>query len=234
MQQLTNKQFHEARSSLGLSLSRVAKETGINRNLLSNFEKKKQFLDDQAKARLRDFYLGVDADVFNQVKAEPAEIEAQDGETSSEAVEQKAPQPVKRDAVSLLAEMGYRLVDGLYVVPAGSDDEIIDEAREVMTDIDEAIQGLVSAPLPTSEGGFFSDDDELDERAALRQALDVVVLLARKQIQHDLMQGHSLIEPVKAEGSVLAVQRGDLSTFTVGELVARLLHPANDWLSEVK
>ena len=66
---LLRKQFHEARSSLGLSLSRVAKETGINRNLLSNFEKKKQFLDDKAKARLRDFYLGVDADVFNQAKA---------------------------------------------------------------------------------------------------------------------------------------------------------------------
>ena len=103
-----------------------------------------------------------------------------------------------------------------------------------MTDIDEAVQGLVSAPLPTVEGGFFSDEDELDERAALRQALGLVVLLARKQVQHDLMQGHSLIEPVQAEGSVLAVQRGDLSTFTVGELAARLLHPANDWLSEVK
>lgn len=236
MKNLLPNDFYEARNALGLSLAEVAKKSGINRNYLSNFEKKKYFLDDQAKAKLRDFYLHIDPSVFDKTE-EDEESASLETEKSISNIDVEAPQkpvkPVKRDVVSLLAEMGYRLVDGRYVAPSEVEDDIIDEVRESMTNIDDAIENLISETLPTKDAGFFSDGLELDKGLAFSKSLEVVKLLALKQLQHDALQGTSAFNyPVQDDKSIV-VKDSELESLTIGEFTSRLLHSDNDLLSEI-
>lgn len=53
---LTPMQSKAARQALGLSQSKVAHETGINRSTLALFEVNKYLMDDRALHALRDFY----------------------------------------------------------------------------------------------------------------------------------------------------------------------------------
>jgi transcriptional regulator with XRE-family HTH domain len=235
MKNLTPQDFYEARNSLGLSLAQVAKESGINRNYLSNFEKKKYFLDEQAKARLRDYYVGLEPSVFDATETVADIVEAeQTSEEAKPAIAETEKAPVKRSTVALLADLGYRMVDGRYLAPSATEDDFINDVRETMTDIDDAMEALINEPLPTKEAGFFSGDAvELDYPQALPKALEVVKLLARKQLQHDVLQGTATLEAVEVEGSALAVKAEEVETMTVGQFAARLLHAENDWLSEL-
>lgn len=232
MKNLTPNDFYEARNALGLSLAQVARESGINRNFLSNFEKKKHFLSAQALAKLRDFYLNIDPSVFDGEEA-PEQLEKAEPEKAKSDVAVIAEKPVKRDTVSLLAEMGYRLVDGRYVAPSETDEDLIDVAREAMTDIDDELAKLLKVPLPTKEVGFFSYDKELDQKQAFDSAMRVVILLARKQLEHDKMQGFAQLEPTEGESVSLSVSGDELDSVTVGQYATRLLHADNDWLSEL-
>jgi transcriptional regulator with XRE-family HTH domain len=54
--QLSGQQFFEARKSIGLSISSVAKLTNINRNSYSNFEQEKATLTASEKKKLMSFY----------------------------------------------------------------------------------------------------------------------------------------------------------------------------------
>ena len=101
MKNLSPADFSSVRNALGLSLSTVAKESGINRNYLSNFEKKKHFLEETAKVKLRDYYLSIDPDAFSALEADEEEQDF-----DPEQPEKKAPVTTpKASAVSLLSEM---------------------------------------------------------------------------------------------------------------------------------
>lgn len=56
LNKITGAQFFDARTSIGLSISSVAKFTGLNRNVLSQFEKEKTSLSVSDKKKLIEFY----------------------------------------------------------------------------------------------------------------------------------------------------------------------------------
>lgn len=222
MKNLSPADFYNARNSLGLSLSTVAKESDINRNYLSNFEKKKHFLDETAKVKLRDYYLSIDPDAF--VGQEPKE---EDFDAFSAVSEQKA-QVVspKASAVSLLSEMGYRLVDGRYVVPAATDDDLIEDEREKMEAIDGELSALLAESAPVSPGVIFGPS--LNQAEAFDKGIKALSLLARKQLHHEAMQGVNTLPAVHVEGgTIFDFKDRELSEVTVQDIVSRMLHPDN-------
>jgi len=222
MKNLSPADFYNARNALGLSLSTVAKESEINRNYLSNFEKKKHFLDETAKVKLRDYYLSIDPDAFAELelKGESDEAEQADGESKAPVV------PPKVSAVSLLSEMGYRLVDGRYVVPAATDDDLIEDEREKMEAIDGELSALLAEPAPVSAGVIFGSSIKRHE--ALEKGVKALSLLARKQLHHEAMQGAQTLPVVPVEGgTVFDFKDRELSEVTVQDIVSRMLHPDN-------
>lgn len=222
MRNLSPADFYNARNALGLSLSTVAKESEINRNYLSNFEKKKHFLDETAKVKLRDYYLSIDPDAF----AAP-ELKEDDGEAELVNGESKAPVATpKVSAVSLLSEMGYRLVDGRYVVPAATDDDLIEDEREKMEAIDAELAALLAESAPVSQGVIFGPS--LNRNEALEKGVKALSLMARKQLHHEAMQGAQTLPVVHVEGgTVFDFKDRELSEVTVQDIVSRMLHPDN-------
>lgn len=232
MKKLSPTDFYEVRNSLGLSLSSVAKEAGINRNYLSNFEKKKYFLDDTAKAKLRDFYLSLDPTAFDSVGSQD-ETQPDTLETVTESNKKH-----RRSAVSALSEMGFRLVDDRYVVPSATDEEIIEECRERMNSIDDELSNLLLEPLPVKESktfDFFSDGElKISKREALQRAVRALTLLSQKQLHHEAMQGSELLHANDLQGDGWDFHDTNLENLTVGDLVLRFLHPDNQLLSEME
>lgn len=222
MKNLSPADFYSVRNALGLSLSTVAKESEINRNYLSNFEKKKHFLDETAKVKLRDYYLSIDPDAFAAIEADEEEPDF-----DPEQPEKKAPVATpKASAVSLLSEMGYRLVDGRYVVPAATDDELIEDEREKMESIDNELASLLAESAPVSQGVIFGPS--LNRNEAIEKGVKALAMLARKQLHHDAMQGIETLPLVHVEGgSVFDFEDKELSEVTVQDIVSRMLHPDN-------
>ena len=222
MKNLSPADFYNARNALGLSLSTVAKESEINRNYLSNFEKKKHFLDDTAKVKLRDYYLSIDPDVFID-----QELEERDAEVGAGSVDANDSSSLtKVSAVSLLSDMGYRLVDGRYVVPAATDDDLIESERDEMHSIDMELNDLLSEKIPTENlifGGVVVNKEE-----ALKKSIRAIAMIARKQIHHDKMQGLPVMPVTRVvEGSIFDFDKSELGETTVGGVVSRVLHPDN-------
>jgi|TARA_A100001015_G_scaffold131939_1_gene146476 transcriptional regulator with XRE-family HTH domain len=222
MKNLSPADFYSVRNALGLSLSTVAKESEINRNYLSNFEKKKHFLDETAKVKLRDYYLSIDPDAFSALESDEEEPDF-----DPEQPEKKAPVTTpKASAVSLLSEMGYRLVDGRYVVPAATDDELIEDEREKMESIDNELSSLLAESAPVSQGVIFGPS--LNRNEAIEKGVKALAMLARKQLHHDAMQGIETLPLVHVEGgSVFDFEDKELSEVTVQDIVSRMLHPDN-------
>jgi len=221
MKNLSPADFSSVRNALGLSLSTVAKESGINRNYLSNFEKKKHFLEETAKVKLRDYYMSIDPDAFAALESDEEEPDF-----DPEQPEKKAPVAPKASAVSLLSEMGYRLVDGRYVVPAGTDEEMIEDEREKMESIDSELASLLAESAPVSQGVIFGPS--LNRNEAIEKGVKALAMLARKQLHHDAMQGIETLPLVHVEGgSVFDFEDKELSEVTVQDIVSRMLHPDN-------
>ena len=221
MKNLSPADFYNARNALGLSLSTVAKESEINRNYLSNFEKKKHFLDETAKVKLRDYYLNIDPDAFAVMETKEESFEAEQNDD-----EGKAPVVPNVSVVSLLSEMGYRLVDGRYVVPAATDDDLIEDEREKMEAIDAELAALLAESAPVSPGVIFGPS--LKRHEALEKGVKALSLLARKQLHHEAMQGAQTLPVVHVEGgTVFDFKDRELSEVTVQDIVSRMLHPDN-------
>lgn len=225
MKNLSPADFYSVRNALGLSLSTVAKESEINRNYLSNFEKKKYILDDTAKVKLREYYLSIDPDAFAGLGDSTKVSSAADEENEREEATNELSQ-AKASAVSLLSEMGYRLVDGRYVVPSETDEDLIEDEREEMQLIDLELNELLSQKAPVRRG--FLSGESLDEDLSLSLAVKAISLIARKQLHHDRMQGFSTITPVHVnDDSIFSFSDDELDEVRVHHLVSRLIHPDN-------
>lgn len=233
MKDLSPDNFHKARVSLGLSIAKVAKETGINRNYLSNFEKNKQFLDDKTKAKLRDHYELMDKDIFNFEEPEDIDTGAEDidqsepdfdPEKSPKAKTKKQSIQSKKDAVNLLSSLGYRLVDGKYIAPSSIDEDTIENEAEAIEDINEQLSSLLDEQLPV--GGFIFSG--VNREKSLSKGVQALALMAKKQLHHEKLQGESPLEPIIVEGgTVFDFKEKELSELKVKDLVQRMLHGDN-------
>lgn len=233
MKNLTPDNFHKARVSLGLSIAKVAKETGINRNYLSNFEKNKQFLDDKTKATLRDHYELMDKDIFNLEESEDIDFDVEDVEQSEPDFDpetamisdpKRKPVKAKKNAVKLLSELGYRLVDGKYIAPSSIDEDTIENEAEAIEEIEDELSVLLGENLPLNTILYTS----VNREHSYNKAFKAIAMLARKQLHHDRLQGESTLEPVIVEGgTVFDFKEKDLSKLTVKDLVQKMLHKDN-------
>lgn len=187
----------EARRLLGLSQAAVAKDSGVSRPLISQFENGRAIMADAVKRRLADYYI----DQGYDLPESPEQDEAEGGDEDHEA-----PAPRRRLAPRIPG--GTYLVDG-HLVPKGVSPgraELL--LGEVSDNHDEIAEFLLDdrGVSPVEVDGFFgSSFDYSPVNAQLDEAARVIVLMARNYLLLTRLRGED-----EAAGSVL-ISRGHCS-----------------------
>lgn len=170
---LTPMQSKAARQALGLSQSKVAHETGINRSTLALFEVNKYLMDDRALHALRDFY-----------------------ESHGHAFEEAAKPPVAAVAAPVAALEAYDdpasapVMDGFAILSGFGRDEV-EAALDELHANDAAITEITAQPVKRH---WFSD--EIDPAPTNK----AVALMARNYELIRQMQGRVFAESANDEG----------------------------------
>ncbi len=199
LNQLTGAQFFDARTSIGLSISSAAKLSGINRNVLSQFEKEKVTLSSQEKKKLHSFYEERGYD-FTQSESTDEQIIQTHIDESRQQLESAGPKEVSlrmiefMDDVSDMLTMIKRPVvtTGLQFHPN------IDENEETLTllndysELDKLIvDHLASDKAGETKGkvGFFAEDgDARSEKLIGLMALQYLRTLAANDSELALLK----------------------------------------------
>jgi|GEM_PF-868959 len=160
MNYLTPDQAVMARETLNLSQAKVARDTGINRAYLSQFEGSKRILEDQPLSRLQEYYMSLGW--------------APSPETSTASVKQL----LDSDKHNLT------IMDGFVVAMESFSSEA---EAEVLLDEYYAIgEEIVELKQQELKRGFFGG---LDESEALSDSLRALVLMGRQCEIKQMLQG---------------------------------------------
>jgi len=150
---LTPDQAIAARESLKLSQAKVAKDTGINRGYLSQFEGSKRVFEDDKLTTLEDYYLGLGWQPDEATRNAPVD------------------QLLNSD------KHGLTIIDGFVVAPAA----IGFEAERLLEEYYEADQEIQSLLEQESEKGLFGGlDQEATLKACYRP---LVLMARQYEIQ---------------------------------------------------
>jgi transcriptional regulator with XRE-family HTH domain len=175
-------QSKAAREALGLSQSKVARETGINRSTLALFEVNKYLLDDRDLHSLRDFYES-HGHTFEEV-AKPAQV-------ATVASPQPAPVATPLAAYEARDEDDYApVVDG-FVIPSGFDQDEVEAVLDQIHANDAAIAEIAAQPVKRH---WFTDDiiSEPSDKA--------LTLMARNYVLIRQLQGRVMAEAANDDG----------------------------------
>ncbi|MGE3480454.1 MAG: helix-turn-helix domain-containing protein [Gammaproteobacteria bacterium] len=173
---LTPAQSQAARLALGLSQSKVARATGINRSTLSMFESSKYLLEDRALRELRNFYQG---------QGYPFE------EKAAEISLPAAPTAPKAAIPPVFLEPDRAPVMDGFVIPTGIALEEVENALDEVHANDQAIAEIVAQPVKRN---WFTDEfpAEATDKA--------VKLMARNYLLIRQLQGHTVVEAANDDG----------------------------------
>jgi len=190
----------EARKLLGLSQAAVAKDAGVSRPLISQFENGRAIMVDAVKRRLAEYYI-------EQGYEFPDDDQPGDEDHESEAAEAESEKPRRRRLAPRIPGGTY-LVDGHLVpkgVSPGRAELLLGEASDNHEEIAEFL--LDDRPVhPIEVDGFFgSSFDHSPVNAQLDQAARVIVLMARNYLLLTRLRGEDA-----AADSVL-ISRGHCS-----------------------
>lgn len=193
---MTSTQSKTARAALGVSQSKVARATGINRSQLALFEVKKYVLDEMKLKALRAYY-----------EAQGYEFEAPN--TSRKSAPNDSQAPVSQSAESDPRSMppsDAKVIDR-FVVPAGLEDDALEALLDELDTNDRRIDELAQLK---------PQFDWLGEPKPGAQA-EILRLMARNYLRVRQLQFGAL-EP--ATGADTAKQDPPA---TVGEMVSRAI-----------
>lgn len=170
----------EARAKARLSQARVAKDTGISRTKLALFEVQKYLLDDQDLTALRDYFCGLDV-----------------------LDEQALVTPHGRESNGI--DVGCSVLDG-FAVPAGLDQELVENALEEICANDQQIM-MLARNRAERDWLIFPGDK--------KQRNEIVRLMARNYLLTRYLQGREAVEQSQDD-------------FTNGDAVVELIGETND------
>jgi len=179
---LTPLQSKAAREALGLSQSKVARETGINRSTLALFEVNKYLLDDRALHGLRDFYES-QGHTFEEA-AKPA---------TAATLAPPQPAPV---AAPLAAHEAHEedsrapVVDG-FAIMSGFDHDEVEAALDQIHANDAAIAEITAQPVKRH---WFTDD------IITAPSDKALTLMARNYVLIRQLQGRVMAEAANDDG----------------------------------
>lgn len=175
MSKLTSQQSRTARQALGLSQSKVARATGINRSTLGLFEVDRYILDDRALQGLRAFY-----------EVQGYTFEAKAAGISPVA----APMPPPEPPVSSV-ETRATVMDG-FAIPGGFAPEEVETVLDEIHANDAAIADIATQPVKRH---WLTDE-------VLTEASDAaVILMARNYQLIRQLQGHIPTEAANDDGN---------------------------------
>jgi len=190
---LTPLQSKAAREALGLSQSKVARETGINRSTLALFEVNKYLMDDRVLRGLRDFY-------------ESHGHTFEEAATPATAATMAPPQAAPVTPHETHEEASHApVVDG-FAILSGFDQDDVEAALDQIHANDAAIAEITAQPV---QRHWFSDDIIT---APSDKALD---LMARNYVLIRQLQGRAIVEAANDDvkprtyGDVLQRQLND-------------------------
>ena len=160
MSYLTPDRAIAARESLSLSQSLVARETGIARSYLSQFENSKRVLEDSQLEELNDYYMS-------------------QGWTPSEESMKQSPEQLINSG-----KHGLTIADGFVVCqyPAANG-YIVEDLLDAYYENSQLIHDALNQKL---ERGFFGG---LDEEEALKDCLRPLLLMARQYEIKQILSG---------------------------------------------
>lgn len=204
MKNLTGDDFFRARNALDLSIMKVSKETGIGRNILSNVEKNKRFLGDREKVILRDFYLSMSPNAFDEMEDVDSVTESSEVDTVTESTEVEV---VTKSKLSprRTKEPDYKIIDGVYVVPKGMPEDEVERILENIDYLESDINSLMGEPLPIRKGLFI---DSIDKDEAFNKVFRILVMKARKLDLIESIHGEDIVEPELVVGDAFAFEGG--------------------------
>ncbi|BFM16334.1 hypothetical protein R50073_25170 [Maricurvus nonylphenolicus] len=169
----------EARQSLNLSQAKAAKETGINRAYLSQFESGKRVLEDNLLETLSTYYV------------------SQGWQPTPEQAKAPVEQLINNDKHSL------NIADGFVVSSEATAEFILEELLDEYYENSDEIASLQETEL---ERGFFGG---LDSDSAMRQSMRALLLMARqfqiKQILHGHHEPHEREVNIEETSSIITV-----------------------------
>jgi transcriptional regulator with XRE-family HTH domain len=193
---MTSTQSKAARAALGISQSKVARATGINRTQLALFEVKKYVLDEAKLSALREYY-----------EAQGYEFEAPDTTRKSTSRDLQAPVARLAEPDAHETHSSDTKVIDWFVVPAGLEDDALEALLDELDTNDRRIDELaLQAP----------QFDWLGEPKPGAQD-EVLRLMARNYLRVRQLQ-FGAMEP--ASGDDTAKQDRPA---TVGELVSKAI-----------
>jgi transcriptional regulator with XRE-family HTH domain len=157
---LTPDMAAEARQSLNLSQAKAAKETGINRAYLSQFESGKRVLEDTLLETLSSYY------------------ESQGWQPTQEQAKASVEQLINSDKHPL------NIADGFVVSDDAAEEFILEDLLDEYYKNAQEIESLLQDELDKGLLGFFN------EERALRQSVRPLLLMARQFQIKQILHGH--------------------------------------------
>lgn len=168
---LTKEDFEAALVTLRLSVSEVARETGIPRHIVSHFRNYGDGLKPEQAAKLRD-YLEEKGIEFTE-------------EESTEAHQPAADPAPGVSSLNPLLSVGLK-VEHHFPISNNITDEVIRDAVYIMEENDARLMLLLQTKLERNEG-FFADGDLTEETKATLQ--ETFALLAGNYITFRMLRG---------------------------------------------
>lgn len=173
-QALTKEDFEAALVTLRLSVSEVARETGIPRHLVSHFRNYGDGLKPEQAAKLRDFLEDKGIEFTDE----------KDAAASGRSAPALAAAPV---LTSLNPQLGVGLkVEHHFPISNTIPDDVVREALYSMEENDARLVLLLQTKLERNEG-FFGDGELTDESKGVLQ--EVFALLAGNYVTFRMLRG---------------------------------------------
>jgi len=164
MTKLTPSEAIKARETLNLSQSRVARDTGLSRSYLSQFENGKRILEDRWLNTLYEYYSSLG---WSNTK-----------ESTSDSTESNPPSPTKLDHK-------LNIVDG-FVIPIGVEAEyVVEDLMDEFYDNSQKIEKCRHKKISRNVGFLFGDDRGIDNETAYEESRRMLILMAR---QYEIIQ----------------------------------------------
>lgn len=188
---ITKDDFEQAIVTHRLSVSEVARETGIPRHVVSHFRNYADGLKPEQAAKLRDYFVSIGVEFADE--DEPATPEA----------------ATSIDSLSPQLGVGIR-VERHFPISSAIPDEVVRNAMGIMEDNDARLVALLKSKIEREEG-FFREGDLTDETKAALQ--ETFALLAGNYIVFRMLRGWSALKLQPATDKPETVRDMVLQTF---------------------